>query len=424
MSIRVRHSLRYRVAVAFAGFGALLSLVFVALLYLAAHDISLRLIDQTLRAEMEDQMRRHERNPASLPLATATLRGYVRDASGRTVPQEVESLPPGQHEVKIDGAPYRALVEQRGAERFYILFNQELQQAREQRFLAYLFGAAALMTLISAAGGHWLARRVIAPVTELAAAVSAAEAHTPPRLRATDARQDELAELGQAFERYVARLHAFIDRERAFATDASHELRTPLTVILGAAEILADDLALSGIQRERVARVQRSAQEMSQIIAALLLLAREEDSPPEQPTQVAAVVLETVERLRMLAVARHAQIRATIDAEPEIDVPAPMLAIVVSNLVRNAIAHAGASSVAVHVKADCLVVADTGIGMAPQELERVFQHHYRGAASRGSGIGLSLVKRICDRCGWEIALESREGAGTTATLRFAVFTRA
>ena len=103
-----------------------------------------------------------------------------------------------------------------------------------------------------------------------------------------------------------------------------------------------------------------------------------------------------------------------------LDVAPALFSIVVDNLVRNAVAHTEAGRVSVHLYADRLVVSDTGIGIEAEEIGRVFQRYYRGAASSGSGIGLSLVKRICDRQGWQIELVSRPGGGTNATLKFSV----
>ncbi len=418
--MRRRHSLRLRVAAAFALFGALVSVVLALSLQLAAHEVSQRLIDQTLRAELDDYMSRRARNPASPPPATATFRGYVRAGTGDAhIPPAVRDLSPGRHEIEIDNVPYRVAVEDRGAERFYILFNEERQRAREQRFRTYLVAGAMLMVMLSAAGSVWLAGRVIAPVTGLAHAVSEADPENPPRLVAEDEPRDEVGELTRAFERYLERLHAFIDRERAFAADASHELRTPLAVIRGAADVLAEDERLDEAQRARVARIGRAAAEMSELIAGLLLLAREDDAPTEEACDAARVVRETVERIRASAATRGTVVELAIEAQPQLEVPPALFAIVVGNLVRNAVAHGEGAAVSVRLQSERLTVSDAGVGIPGEELGRVFQRYYRGAASRGAGIGLSLVKRICDRNGWEILLESRPGAGTTATLSFA-----
>ena len=368
--------LRLRVAAAFTGLGALISLVFAVGIWLAAHDVSQRLIDETLTAELADYLARRARNPASLPPASASLRGYVAPAGGAAgeMPPTVRGLAPGRHEVALDGVPWRVVVaDTANGDRHYVLFSEERQRRREQRFLGWLLGGTLLMTLLAAAGGYWLAGRVTAPVLE---------------------------------------------RERAFPADASHELRTPLAVIRGAAEVLADDAALGEAQLRRVARIERAAAEMSELTTALLLLAREQEAPVDEPCDCAAVARASVERHGTLADQRHHRLELIVEATPRLDVAAAYFAIVVDNLVRNALGHAGEGDVSVHLHADRLVVSDEGGGIPSAELERVFERNYRGAASAGSGIGLSLVKRICDRHGWRIELASAQAGGTTATLIF------
>ena len=418
--MRQRHSLRFRVAAAFAGLGALLSLLFAVGILIAAHDVSNRLMDQTLKEELDDYMTRRARNPRSLPPDTAGLRGYVAAAGTAAdgIPPQVQALPAGKHEIVVDGIPFRVAVAERDGERYTILFSEERQRRREQRFLGYLIVGAAIMTLLAAAGGLWFAGRVIAPVTELARAVARAPTENPPRLTADDQLHDEIGELTRSFDRYFGRLAAFIERERAFAADASHELRTPLAIIRGAAEVLAEDPGLSEAQAARVARIERAAAEMSALTAALLLLAREENAPVDEQCDCALLVRNAVERYQMLAAQRHSSLDLVVEAQVRLYVAPALFSIVVDNLVRNAVAHTETGRVAVHLCADKLIVSDTGIGIEAEEMVRVFQRYYRGAASSGSGIGLSLVKRICDRQGWQIQLESRSGGGTRATLKF------
>ena len=415
-----RHSLRFRVAAAFAGLGALVSLLFAVGVWFAAHDVSQRLIDETLTAELDDYMARRARNPRSLPPDTATLRGYVAvPGTQPELPPALRTLAPGRYELRLDAVPFRvAVADGSGGERYYILFAIEGQRLREQRFLAYLIVGALLMTLLSTGGGYWLAGRVIAPVTDLARAVAQAPAADPPRLYADDQPQDEISELRRSFDRYFARLAAFVERERAFAADASHELRTPLAVIRSTAEVLADDQTLDEAQERRVARIERAATEMSALAEALLLLAREEDAPIEEPCDCARLARESVERYRTLAVQRRTGITLISEVDVQLYVAPALFSIVVDNLVRNALAHTEGGRVEVQLLEDRLVVADTGIGIPQEDIDRVFQRYYRGAASDGSGIGLSLVKRICDRQGWRVTLESRPAGGTAATLRF------
>ena len=379
-------------------------------------------MDQTLKSELDDYIARRARNPRSLPTNTATLRAYVEviGEDSSAVPDAMRNLATGKHEIDIDGVTFRVLVADQpdGSDRYYIAFNEERQERREQRFLVYLVGGALLMTLLVAAGGLWLAGRVIAPLTELARAVSQAPAENPPRLSVYNAPNDEVSELTRAFDRYMTRLSAFVERERAFAADASHELRTPLAVIRGASEVMAEDASMGEVQAKRVARVSRAAIEMSSLIDALLLLAREDDILAEESCDCELLLRQIVERYRTLAVQRANKIELVIEAAINLKVAPALFSIVVGNLVRNAVSHTDGGSITVSLHRDRLVVVDTGIGISNDEIGRVFQRYYRGASSGGAGIGLSLVKRVCDRQHWEIALESQAGGGTTATLRF------
>jgi signal transduction histidine kinase len=415
-----RHSLRLRVAFAFAGLGAALSLLLIVGIWFAAHDVSQRLMDQTLKAELEDYMARRTRNPNSLPPDTASLRGYLGKAgtAGDNLPGPVRTLPPGQHEIELDGIPYRVAIDERGRDRYVILFNEERQKRREQRFLGYLITGAALMTLLSTLGGIWLAGRVIAPVTDLAQAVGRADPENPPRLAHDADPGDEIGELARAFDHYLSRLAAFVERERAFAADASHELRTPLAVIRGAAEVLADNPNLTSEQEERIARIERAAEEMAELIDALLLLAREENAPAEEPCDAVRIAGDCIERYRGLAASRGTTLSLDARQAVSLTVPPALFTIVVANLVHNAVAHTRDGSIAVSLDSGVLTVRDTGSGIRGEELSRIFERHYRGPESAGAGIGLSLVKRVCDRLGWQIALQSDPIEGTTAILKF------
>jgi signal transduction histidine kinase len=414
-----RHSLRLRVAFAFAGLGALLSLLLTGSIWFAAHDGSRLLMDETLKAELDDYIARRARNPDSLPPDTAGLRGYLVRHGGTAdpLPAALLSLPDGRHDVQLAGRPYRVAIAEHDDARYVILLDAQPQQARERRFLAYLIGAAALLTLLAAVGGLWLAGRVIAPVSQLAKAVGAARGGDLPTLAVAGEPADEIAELAGAFDRYLERLAAFVDRERVFAADASHELRTPLAVISGAAEVLADDPHLSASQARCVARIRRAAADMAELIAALLL-AREEATPIDASCDAVRIANDCLERHQALAGSHGTTLSLTAPAPVTLAVPAALFAIVVANLVRNAIDHSRAGAVAIRLDMERLTVQDSGVGIGDSEISQVFRRYYRGPASGGAGIGLSLVKRICDRYGWRIELAAVPTGGTIATLRF------
>jgi signal transduction histidine kinase len=94
-----------------------------------------------------------------------------------------------------------------------------------------------------------------------------------------------------------------------------------------------------------------------------------------------------------------------------------MIACVVNNLLLNAVNYTQNGSIEVRLTPALLLVHDTGVGIPPQDLSRIFERRYRGSNSRGLGLGLYLVNRICERLGWTIETESAPGLGTTFRIR-------
>lgn len=418
----IHHSLRFRLASTFAWFGALVSLLLSLGLSFATHNLGERLMDETLRAEIEDYISRRSRNPDSLPPATISVRGYVHvpGRSAEDMPPELLRLNPGKHQLTLGNIPYRVAVVDQGDKRYVMLFNEMRQRQREEQFLFVLIAGALIMTLVSAAIGWWLAGRVVAPVTELARRVSKASPEDEVLDVAKGFYNDEIGKLARVFGAYLKRMRAFIDRERAFTADVSHELRTPLSIIQGAVELMDDDDRLDEKQQKRIARVGRAARQMIDLTSALLMMARENtpDEPVEPDCDVCDVVRDAVATHRHLVSAKT-KVELAYCSHPRIAAERTLLGIVVANLIRNAFAYTESGTVAIVVDDNCLTVTDTGRGIHEEEIGKVFQRHFKGSTSTGAGIGLSLVKRICDRYGWETVIESTEGRGTTAQLFFA-----
>lgn len=414
------HSLRARVALYFAGFGALLSLVMAVMVYQSAHDLSVRLIDETLTAELDDYIARRERNPLSLPPSTVTLQGFVREA-GETdgVPDYLATLPPGRHEIRVGTLSYRAAVLDRDNARYYLLYDISLKLKRERRFAQQLSIVAVAMTLLSGLLGIVLSGAAVAPVADLAARVRHRRPEDWDRPLAEHFHDREIEELAGVFDRQLSRMRAFMERERAFGADMSHELRTALAVILSATEVLLDDDKLSDKQKARVQRIERAARDMAELGTALLLMAREDHAQPGGGCQVAAVVEEAVEKQHHLLGSKPVTVDVQTDPALVVSADCGLVDILVSNLVRNAFSYTDAGSVTIHQDSRSLVISDTGRGIPGEAIDQAFLRHFRDISSTGAGIGLSLVKRICDRYGWQVRLESGERQGTTVTVVFA-----
>lgn len=418
----LRHNLHLRLAATFALFGVLVSLLLAAGILVAARQASDRLMDETLRGELDDYLARRARNPASLPPATVSIRGYVYapGAGHGDVPQPVLDLPVGKHQLTMAGVPYRVRVAERCGERFVMMFNEAPQRQREERFMLSLLGGVLVMTLVSAATGWWLAGRIVAPVAELSRLISTTHPHADGH-PATEFSEDEVGKLARGvFGEYVRRMGAFISREQAFTTDVSHELRTPLAIVRSVVELMEDNQRLEPLDRERVARIRRAVDGMIDVTSALLMMAREDSvHEPATPCDVCNVIRDAVDAHRHL-LSPNTTVAVECRSHPLLAVEATLLKIVAANLVLNAFGHTEAGSVTVVVDDLGVTVSDTGSGIRSDEIDRVFQKHFKGEGSSGAGIGLSLVKRICDRYGWETTIESAAGHGTTARLIYAV----
>ncbi|MGD8587656.1 MAG: HAMP domain-containing sensor histidine kinase [Chromatiales bacterium] len=420
--MRFRRSLRYRVAVTLALFAGAVSLTLAIIIYLSFQDLERRLIDETLTAELDDYVERRARNPNSLPERTATIRAFVVAPTGGTnpIPAAVAALESGHHRLELDDIPYYAAVRSVGSQRFVVLYDISASQRRERGFLLLLAGSVLLITLISALAGRWLAARTIAPVTELARRVADLRPEDPPPHLAEQFPWEEVQRLAADFDSYLARLHDFIERERLFTGDVSHELRTPLAIITGATELLQADPHMDQKNQYRVARIGRAVAEMGEISGALLGLAREQENPDAQPQEcdVEAVAAELVSRYRELFRAKPVELFMTVSGRPSLQTDRAVLAMVLGNLLRNALSFTDTGQVEVILESNGIRVEDTGRGIPVSDSNRLFRPYVRSGNSSGAGLGLSLVQRLCERQGWRVTLANRASGGAVARLQF------
>ena len=419
--MRVRTSLRFRVTLSFALLAAVISAGLASVLYVLTIDMEERLIEETLSAELEDYMGRYALDPETAPPSSTKIRTYVFSSAGkRHVPDKLYDLAPGLHHVKLDDTGFYVESKIRDDIHFAVLFEDTQIRHREKQFLLFLAGGALAMILSSAALGWWLARRVVYPVSELARCVSELSPEAAGMQLGDGFANDEVGQLAREFEDYQKRLAAFVEREREFTGDVSHELRTPLAVIEGASEIMLSGADLSGANRARVERIAQAVREASEVTSALLLLAREEGGEAYAVSEcdVEDVLQQVVQSYLRIRNKQSLRMELSVEEHPVLDVEPALLRVVLGNLIRNAFAYTQQGGVKITLRNIGVTIEDTGIGMDDAALERVFDRYYRASEKGGAGIGLSLVKRICQRYGWQIAIASEVGSGTRVQLLF------
>jgi len=404
--------------------GGVISLALASILYWLTLNMEDRLIAETLSTELEDFIERHAEDPTTVPPGSTVMRTYVIDENTlASTPEILRQMPAGLHQMSLDDRGYYAEVRVHDSKRFVLLYDDAQIQHKERQFKAYLAGGVLIMIGLSAALGLWLAERVVSPVGELARRVGNLEPRKHVLALASDFPHDEVGTLAREFDAYQERLHAFIEREQAFTADVSHELRTPLAVIEGAAEVLQEDTSLDVAQLTRIRRIARAAHEMSEVTHALLELAREQQqSELTASCEVDKLLHEVVDSHRHLLETNNVTVDITVRSAPVLSVECALLRIVVGNLIRNAFSYTAEGCVRITLDSYSISVADTGVGIPTRQLEEVFKPFY--SAQGGEGIGLSLVRRICQHYGWQIKVSSQVGKGTRFRLDFSEQTAA
>ena len=219
---------------------------------------------------------------------------------------------------------------------------------------------------------------------------------------------------------------------RDFVANVSHELRTPLTIVGGFAETLQDP-DISPVRRAEFAQtIYSNTQRMQRIVDELLDLSRIESGhwkPRLQPVKIADAAAEVFARVEPAAATKNISLETRITpAASIIHVDRTALEQILLNLVENALRHtpeAGRITVeAAEAKNGVVLsVKDTGIGIAPEHLPRIFERFYRADSGRsreagGTGLGLAIVKHLVEAHGGSVNAESVLGSGTTVRIFF------
>ncbi len=226
----------------------------------------------------------------------------------------------------------------------------------------------------------------------------------------------------------VRRLEAV---RRDFVANVSHELRTPLTIVGGFAETLVEGDVPAEAQKGFAERILGNTRRMQRIVDDLLDLSRIESGgwvPNPQPIALATVTADVFAAARDAAEAKGLDLRREIpDGAATVHADATALRQVLGNLVDNAVRHTAAGSVVLfsepHERGVIVGVRDTGSGIAPEHLPRIFERFYRVDPGRareegGTGLGLAIVKHLVEAHGGRVRAESDLGKGSTITALF------
>ena len=301
----------------------------------------------------------------------------------------------------------------------------------ERTLFFVLLVACPLLIAVALLVGYSITRRAFLPIEEIRRTAETIGAGGDLSARIpTERTQGEIRQLAETFNEMFSRLETSFEHERQFTSDASHELRTPVAVITSQAEYSLLPDATPEEQREGLEVILEQARKMSALISQLLMLARA-DSGTQQltmaPVDLSLLASMTAEQCREAAARR--QIRLDCEIAPGIMTEGDQASLVrvFLNLLENAIQYGrpgGFVKLTLAVQNDFAVcsIADDGIGIARENLERIWQRFYRVDPSRNpggsnTGLGLSLVKWIIEAHHGTIEAESGLGKGSCFTFR-------
>ncbi len=289
-----------------------------------------------------------------------------------------------------------------------------------------LLGSILVALALTIISGGILIRRAFAPVVNITRTARNIESSSDLRKRVGyKGPMDEIGQLATTFDHMIEHLDRVFESQRHFIADASHDLRSPLTVLQGNLDLLKRNMSEDDHQ-ESLRAMEAETQRMSKIIDDLLLLAEVESGQMEWEEKVSLreILLEGMEREQQSAGNRTVIIGRQEDLYIRGD--AHRLMRLLGNLVDNAIRYTpdeGTITLSLFRDGDWirLEVADTGIGITPENLPHVFERFYmvdkaRSRKRRGSGLGLAIVKAIAEQHGGKVAVTSEPDKGSTFTV--------
>ncbi|MGQ9888750.1 MAG: sensor histidine kinase [Aggregatilineales bacterium] len=283
---------------------------------------------------------------------------------------------------------------------------------------------AAGVGLLVAAAMAWLVSRTIAnPLQHIARAASAV-ARGDYDQRVPISGPPEVRAVAESFNRMSAAVQASQTAQRDFVANVSHDLKTPLTSIQGYSQAIVDGAAPDPVEAARI--IYEEAGRLNRLVVELTDLARLQDgsfSMRMAPLEIGQIVASVAQRLAIVADKAGLTLTVETAPTPEVNGDGDRLAQVITNLISNAIKYTPRGGrVWVRTQASNgsveVTVQDTGIGIPPEELPRIFERFYQvdraRGPQRGTGLGLAIAQEIAQAHGGRLTATSN-GPNTGAT---------
>jgi len=354
--------------------------------------------------------------------------------------KRIEALPPGAGSEAVADA-LRREVAARGRWEYHLLHRQAgdfdifVAGSRRPSAVALVAVGVAVMLILPAAGvtARRATRRAVAhglaPVERVRAETLAIGPDDLSRRVGVPTGIAEVTEIAETINRLIQRVERSHAALEAFTADASHELRTPLTHLRAQAQWALEPGRTSDEMHEALSAIALEVDRTGKVVEDLLLLARADNRElvvEHRAFDLASVVTEVAEIAEAMAQGRPVDVRCTVEAGSARALGDPARARHVAlNLASNAVRYTAAGTVSFRLVRDDgrvgMAVADTGVGIRSEHLDRIFERFYRVEPSRsrdegGTGLGLAVARMLAEIQGGAITVESVPGVGSTFTM--------
>ena len=420
-----RRRLRSRIIVSLTAFGVGLTALFAIATFFLRANIENQLVDSWLANEAANFVQFKRENPSPEAQFQFSRQIEILVRSPRTLanlPYEWQGLETGVYnfsEVRQgERVNYKLAVHRSSDIISFLRYDYTQENLSERNLLLALLGAILVFSVFALLLGIWSSSRVMQPVADLVTRLKTFSGGGQPEALAPHFADDEVGQLAAAFDDYSSKLTDLVRRDREFNADVSHELRTPLAVIRGATELMLTQPEMNDKSKLRLGRIERAVAQCSDLIDALLTLSRSERGHGAADLRKIVEQLVETQRLAM----RNKPVTLELEDGPEvvIDAPESVVSVALNNLIGNAVKYTNEGAVKVRVLRDRVEIIDNGPGIDAEDARQLFERGFRGKSSQGSkgaGIGLAIVSRLCELYGWEVSLTPHPEGGAMATLK-------
>lgn len=298
---------------------------------------------------------------------------------------------------------------------------------------AYLWMIAALLFLIIAIFfGTVLVRKVTKPLMDMKLAADRVS-RGDYSVQINNQSEDEIGQLAHAFNHMSQSIQKEDERKKEFLANVSHELRTPITYVKGYSEALATGIIKDQeASKKYINLIHREAGRMERIVGDLLDLSKldsEDYRIDKMPLPLAQLIEDSLQKFIPIAKEKNLKLHYELDPEIIINGDEGRIEQVVQNIICNALQYTESGEIYLKLyslsEGCCIEIKDTGIGIPPEDINKIKQRFYRVNKGRtrkdgGTGLGLAIAEKLVNLHGGTIAFKSKVGKGTTVQIKLPI----